>query len=152
MMKSLAALVVVLTLTLSACGSGSHRSSGLHGAAYRALPQSLRVYIRSMLTRATNGPTHEIEVYGPGTHAALERAAMGDIVNDPNPAKDFYLVVQHGDYVCGACSSPMGGKPPHGTIATSVWSPQRGETDGGLSSSLPAAMSSLHPIAVIKVS
>jgi hypothetical protein len=155
-MKGLAALLVVVTLAASACGSGHHArqkvTSGLHGAAYRALPQSLRVFIRSTLAKSRNGPTQEVDVYGPGTHAALEQAAMGDIVNDPDRKKDFYLIVQHGRYVCSDCSGPARAKPPHGTFETTVWSPKRGGTDWGLAGGLPASMSSLHPIAVITLS
>ena len=152
-MKGLVALLLVVMLAASACGSGQRATatSGPHGAAYHSLPPSLRVFIRFTLAKPVNGPTHEIDVYGPGTHAALEKAAMGDIVNDPDPKKDFYLIVEHGRYVCGACST-NGGPPPRGAIETSVWSARRGETDGGIGSKLPAAMSRLHPIAVLTLS
>lgn len=147
-------MLVVLTFAASACGSGSHTAStGLKSAAFHALPRALRAYIRSGLTGSKYGPTHEIDVYGPGRHAALEQAAMGDKVTDPDRTKDFYLVVQHGTYVCGACSSPSGRtKPPHGTIETFVWSARKGQLDFGFGSGLPPAMSRLHPIAEITLS
>jgi hypothetical protein len=153
-MRGLVTALVAVTLAASACGS-SHPavSNGLHSAAYRALPLSLRTYIHSTLARANDGPTHQIDVYGPGRHAALERAAMGDIVRDPERKKDFYLIVQHGQYVCTSCSGPPGGgKPPHGMVETTVWSTTRGGTDWGIAPELPASMSSLHPIAVITLS
>jgi hypothetical protein len=152
-MKGFALVLVAAALIASACGSGHHpTSNGLYSAAYRALPQSLRTFIRATLATSSNGPTNEVDVYGPGRHAALERAAMGDIVRDPERKKDFYLIVQYGRFVCASCSSPRGGAPPHGTIEATVWSPKRGGTDWGITSGLPESMSSLHPIAVIKLS
>jgi hypothetical protein len=155
-MKRLAVSLIAVTLAASACGS-SHPSTigGLDSAAYRALPQSLRVAIRSELAKPNDGPTHEIDVYGPGAHAALERAAMGDIVRDPLDVarkKDFYVTVQHGQYVCNACAGPGAGKPVHGTVETSVLSANGRRTDWGIGGTLPATMSRLHHIAVITVS
>lgn len=78
---------------------------------------------------------------------------MGDIVNDPSSKKDFYLVIQQGRYACGSCSTPgPPAKPPHGTVETSVWSPNSDIGDWGIGTKLPATMSHLHPIAVITIS
>ena len=44
---------------------------------------------------------------------------------DPERKKDFYLIVEHGRYVCGACSTP--GPPikqPHGTIEIRPFPPE----------------------------
>lgn len=101
-----------------------------------------------------DGPVRRIDVYGPGSRAALVKASSGDIVvESPREQKmRFYLVVLHGRFVCNGCSGPAGAGPPHGTIETRVWSPAEGGTDFGISNSLPAAMSRLHRLATITLS
>src|SRR4029079_11994665 len=58
---ALASLLAWLLLAASACGS-SHpaASNGLHSAAYRSLPHSLRLLTRRSLAKPIDGPTHEI--------------------------------------------------------------------------------------------
>ncbi len=118
------------------------------------MPPSLQNFIHSTIATEPNGEMSEIDVYGPGSRAALVKASSGDVVTEsPSELKRrFYLVVLHGHFVCNGCSGPAGHKPPHGTIETQVWSPAEGSTDFGISNSLPAAVSQLPRPATITLS
>jgi hypothetical protein len=156
-----AAVLGASVLATSACG-GSHagQSQGstdaiqLHESGSNSLPPPLQTFIRSIEAGSPDGPVDEIDVYGPGSRAALVKASSGDVVMEgaSEAAQRFYLVVVHGRFVCRGCSGPPGHKPPRGTIETHVWSRSEGSTDFGISSSLPAAMSQLHRLAVIRLS
>lgn len=160
-MRAQVCAAVLIALGASACG-GSHSRANqsstdaiqLHASGYNSLGPSLRNFIRSMIASPADGPMNEIDVYGPGSRAALVKASSGDVVvESPREAKlRFYLIVAHGRFVCGGCSGPAGHKPPHGTIETHVWSQAEGGTDFGIGSSLPDAVSQLHRLAVIKLS
>ena len=160
------AVVVATALATSACG-GSHSAHSqppttaattdaiqLHELTYGRLPQSLQSYLRSIEAGKTDGPVNEIDVYGPGSRAALVKASSGDIVYESarEQQESFYLVVLHGQFVCRGCSGPAGHKPPQGTVETDVWSPAEGGTDFGIGNGVPAAVSHLHPLAVITMS
>jgi len=153
---ALASVLAGLLLAASACGS-SHpaASNGLHSAAYRSLPHSLRLLIRRSLAKPIDGPTHEIDVYGPGTLAELGLGETADSVNEPHRKKDFYLIVWRGRFVCHWCSSPgpTGDndppEPPHGAFETIVWSASRGVTDAAIGGRPLAEISRLQPVAVI---
>jgi hypothetical protein len=156
-----AAVVIASALASSACG-GSHSSHNqastdairLHESSSKSLPPPLQNFIHSIEAGSPDGRVHEIDVYGPGSRAALVKASSGDVVMEGanEAAQRFYLVVVHGHFVCRGCSGPAGHKPPHGTIETHVWSRTEGSTDFGISSSLPPAMSQLHRLAVIRLS
>ena len=138
-----AAFVVAVLMTVSACASSSSSSA--------QLPKSLRTFAQSFLTdRPNRHDVTEVDVYGPGSRAALNEAASGDIVTENSREKHmrFYLLVIYGKFQMP--SGPLGGKPRGARIATSIWSPQEGETDDGVGNSPPAAMSSLHRLAVVK--
>jgi hypothetical protein len=156
-----AAVVVASAIAASACASGHSETKQsttdaiqLHETNYERLPPSLRNFIRSLIASPTDGPLHEIDVYGPRSRSALVKASSGDVVmEDTSESKQrFYLVVVRGHFVCNGCSGPPGHKPPRGTIETHVWSQAEGATDFGISNSLPAAMSRLHALAVITLS
>ena len=162
-----AAVLVASVLATSACGGGRPEPGGfsttngtktdaieLHESTYGPLPQSLQNFIRSIEAAPSDGPVNEIDVYGPGSRVALVKASSGDIVTESarEQKEAFYLVVLHGTFVCHGCSVPAGARPPRGTIETHVWSQAEGSTDFGISNGLPAAMSSLHRLAVIALS
>lgn len=166
-MKGLAcaAVLAMSALGTSACAGGhfgSDSSTGtktdaiqLRESTYGTLTQPLRNLIHSTIkTGSPDGPVNEIEVYGPGSRAALVKASSGDVVVESARERKerFYLIVLHGHFVCNSCSGPARGKPPHGTIETRVWSPVAGGTDFGISNNLPAAMSRLHRLAAITLS
>lgn len=154
------AVLIASALGTSAC-AGSHTGSNqsstdaieLHEAGYNSLPPSLQHFVHSIEAGAVDGTVHEIDVYGPGSRAALVKASSGDLIKEsPSERKGFYLIVLHGQFVCTGCTGPAGSKPPHGTIETHVWSRAEGSTDFGISSSLPAAVSQLHRLATITIS
>jgi hypothetical protein len=160
---SVAAVLVVLALGAAACASshasGPNQSSTnaiqLHESGYGSLPPSLQSFVKATIKdEPPTGSVNEIDVYGPGSRAALVKASSGDVVVESRRERKlrFYLVVLRGHFVCKSCSGPAAAKPPHGTIETRVWSPAEGGTDYGISSSLPAAMSRLHRLAVITLS
>lgn len=102
-------------------------------------------------TRAV-GHVLRVEVYGPGSRAALVRASSGDIVREsPRERRErFYLIVLHGRFV--AMSHPAGTTAPQGTIETQVWSRSEGVTDTGIGDRIPAAVAGLHRLAVLRLS
>jgi hypothetical protein len=160
-MRALACAAVLIALGTSAC-AGGHRTSTqsstdaiqLHQSGYDQLPLRLQNFIHSIIAAPTDGPIKKIEVYGPGSRAALVKASSGDVVvESPREAtRRFYLIVVHGNFVCAGCSGPAGNKPPHGTIETHVWSPVEGGTDFGIQNSLPTAVSRLPRLAVVTLS
>lgn len=163
-MKALAcaAVLIASTLGMSACAgghSGSNQSSTdaiqLRESTNGPLSQPLRNLIHTTIkTGSPDGPVNEIEVYGPGSRAALVKASSGDVMVESarERTERFYLIVLHGQFVCQSCSGPAGAEPPRGTIETRVWSPAAGGTDFGISNSLPATMSRLHRLATITLS
>lgn len=149
---------VVATSACASSHAGQNTSSTdaiqLHQSGYNALPLSLQSFIRSALKDGPpDGPVREIDVYGPGSRAALVKASSGDIVKEsPGEQKGFYLIVLHGHFVCAGCTGPVGAKPPHGTVETRVWSRAEGGTDFGIQNGLPTAVSQLHRLATIQLS
>jgi hypothetical protein len=165
-MPRFAGAVVLAAVVLAAAGCGGVHAQGeprgpaptttVHVLTGRQLPQRLLTVIAGM-TRPHRGAdrsfVRKVEVYGPGSRAALVRASSGEWVSETARERKsrFYLVVLYGRFLCGSCSRPAGAKPPFGTIETSIWSPTVGGTDFGLSKRLPAAVSRLKRLAVISV-
>jgi hypothetical protein len=159
-----AAVLVASALGLSACGSSHSRSDTSTtktdaieertSSGYFSLPPSLQNFVHSTVATESTGQTSEIDIYGPGSRAALVKASSGDVVTESSGElkQRFYLIVLHGHFICNGCSPPAGVKPPHGTIETHIWSRAEGSTDFGISHSLPAAVSQLHRLAVITLS
>jgi hypothetical protein len=162
-MRALACVAVLLATTfgVSACASsraGQNESSTdaiqLHQSGYNALPLPLQRFIHSIEAGDVDGTVNEIDVYGPGSRPALVKASSGDVIT-PGPGelkRRFYLVVLHGNFVCGGCTGLAGAKPPHGKIETHVVSSTGRSLDFGIGSSLPPAVSQLHRPATITLS
>jgi len=162
-MKPLACAAAVLASALAASGcAGSHpayhQSSTdaiqLHVSGYSQLSPKLQDFIRTTIRDSPNGHATKIDVYGPGTRAALVKASSGDIVypTGGEATEPFYLIVLQGHFVCGSCSRPAGAAAPQGTIETHVWSPTAGSLDFGIQHSLPPAVSLLNHLATIQPS
>ena len=168
-MRTLAgtAVVAAIALSTSACAGGQaahHVSATIAGTktdaiqlqetGYNALPIPLQNFIRSLIASPGDGPANEIDVYGPGSRAALVKASSGEVVvGSAHERKErFYLIVLHCHFVCRGCSTPAGGEPPRGTIETHVWSQAEGSTDFGIGNRLPAAVSHFHRQAVLTLS
>ncbi len=155
------AAVIACALGVSACAS-SHSAPNqsstdaieLHESSYGSLPPSLQNFIHSTIATEPNGEMREIDVYGPGSRAALVKASSGDVVTEsPSELRQrFYLIVFHGHFICRSCTGPAGSKPPQGTIETRVWSHGEGAADYGIQSSLPPAVSLLNQVATITLS
>jgi hypothetical protein len=126
----------------------------LHEAGYGQLSSKLLDFIRTTIRDSPDDHLTEIDVYGPGTRAALVKASSGDILypTGRQMTEPFYLVVLHGQFVCGECSRPAGASAPQGTIETHVWSPTAGSLDFGVQHSLPPAVSLLNQLATIQLS
>lgn len=162
-MRALACAAAVIASTFAASGCASshvaHQQSStdairLHESGYNQLSLKLQNFIRSTIRDSPDGHVTEIDVYGPGTRAALVKASSGDVVypTGREATERFYLIVSRGNFVCQECSAPAGAKPPQGTIETHVWSPVAGSRDFGIQSTLPAAVSRLKRLAVIQLS
>jgi outer membrane murein-binding lipoprotein Lpp len=162
-MKVLACVAAVIASAVATSGCASshaaqHQASTnaiqLHESGYDQLSPKLQDFIRSTIRDSPDGHVTEIDVYGPGTRAALVKASSGDIVypTGREATEPFYLIVLHGHFVCTGCSGPAGSKPPTGTIETHVWSPAAGSLDFGIQNSLPPAVSLLNRLAVIQLS
>lgn len=159
-----AAVLVASALATSACAGGHSTSSQssttktdalqLHESGDSRLSPALRNFIRSTIAGPSDGPISEIDVYGPGSRAALVKASSGDIVSESagEEKMPFYLIVFHGHFICRSCTGPAGSKPPQGTIETRVWSHGEGAADYGIQSSLPPAVSLLNQVATITLS
>jgi hypothetical protein len=156
-------MAVFVALGASACASSQASATNgtktdaiqLHESGDGSLPPSLQSFFKSTIKNdELTGSLNEIDVYGPGSRTALVRASSGDVVvESPRELKlRFYLLVLHGHFVCTSCGGPATTKPLRGTIETRVWSSAEGGTDFGISSSLPAAMSRLHRLAVVTLS
>jgi hypothetical protein len=160
-MRALACAAFVTALAVSGCASSHaaqpHSSTDaiqLHELGYDQLPLERQSFICSMIRDSPNGDLTEIDVYGPGTRAALVKASSGDDVypTGRQATKPFYLVVSHGHFVCGECSRPLGATSPEGTTETHVWTRGAGSLDFGIGDNLPAAVSLLNRLAVIQLS
>jgi hypothetical protein len=144
----LGSVLAAIVLAASGCGSASRTQTG-----ESQLPQSLRAFIAST-TAFPDGKVSEIDVYGPGSRTALNKAVNAGTVYElgKEVTYRYYLVVYHGHFVCENCHGPPRMKPPHGTIVIAVWSQQEGKMDGGIMASLPPAVSKLHRLATIPIS
>ena len=134
-----------VVLLLSACGGTSAKTAGANH-----LPKSVRAFIHSTTAAHRDSKIDKIDVYGPISRGALLQALGGKVFDH---TKGYYLVVEHGNFVCTACSyNPRyTGGPYPGTVEWAVWSPQRVIGDGGIGGNL-SGVSQLPHLATIDVS
>jgi len=159
-MRALACAAAVIASALAASGCANrmvvHHQSSTDAIQLQesGLSPKLQSFIRTTIRDSHGDRLTEIDVYGPGTRAALVKASSGDIVYSTGreATEPFYLIVLHGHFVCTGCTGPAGHKPPRGTIETHVWSPKAGSLDFGIQNGLPAAVSLLNRLAVIQLS
>jgi hypothetical protein len=139
-----------VVLLLSACG----------GASLPKLPPKVPPSLRSFIFKTTagfpGGTLAAIDVYGPGTRAALVKASMGNIphssvgyIRNKWGGKGFYLVVFHGQFFCGGCGSSHSLQTPQAAIEVWVWSPLKGQTDWAIMKNLLPAVTGLHRLAKV---
>lgn len=166
-----AAVLLALTLVLSACASGRTAASGTPsqggttGAASNSqvrvlsgqpLPAPLlkRIAAVAWSTAMSLGDTpRTVQVYGPDSRYVFVKASSGDLVQKTAAERrGFYLIVVRGQFVCDSCSGPPGANPPRGTIMTDVWSPRAGGTDFGVSDRLGPGMARLQGERTISLS
>lgn len=144
-MHRLGVVAPVLVFVVCACGA----TTSSRNASGHPLPAQLLTKITAVARETANhlgdSSVKTAKVFGPESRVTLVKASSGDSVRERarGGTARFYLIVLHGHFACSACSYPAGAKPPHGTIATVVWSPKEGGTDFGLSARLPASMSRL---------
>lgn len=164
------ALVVVVALSASACGSGRPATPPIitvkkgpataEVSAHARLPHAVRKAVETYLRESKHPSKYEtvnaIEVYGPDTRNALNAASdphFGSIVT-PAERKTYYLTVRYGHFICPSCSRPPGGSSPRGTVEARIWAPTgRGphETDFALMRKLPRAVSRIHRLIRIRL-
>jgi hypothetical protein len=144
-------LVVFAVLACAACGGGGTRDA----APSHALPPSLVKQIQAAVRQPSpiSGvlSTKTVEVYGPASHTALEKASAGTS-ESLHYAGDWYLIVRRGHFA-GNLPVPPGAKEPKARIAMEVWSPKA--TTGrafSFANRLPAAVTRLPGHAVIDLS
>jgi hypothetical protein len=119
------------------------------------VPASLRSFIYNELPGAG---IDAIDVYGPGTRAALVKASMGDIrhssvrdIGHKWEGKGFYLVVFHGQFYCGGCGGRDSRQTPQASVWVWVWSPSSGGTDVAIMKNPPPGVTKLHQLAKVAV-
>jgi hypothetical protein len=163
----LAAVVVVVALAASACGSsagvatpdataGSTPLVTVHGLSPAKLPLAVRKAVEHAI-RAAKHPSRDatvgtIEVYGPATRTELNAVSGGGPVVTPPERKEYYLTVLLGHFVCDSCSRPAGAAAPRGSVETSEWSPTAVGDDFGLMRKLPRTVARLHRLIRIRIS
>jgi hypothetical protein len=138
------AVLVAITLVASACSGGHHLSAHLQ--------KQIAAMTRKETASLGDSSVKTAQVYGPAPAIALDEATSGHRISASaqEPKGRFYLIVLPGHFVCHTCSHLNRGPPPHGTIATQVWSPTvPAYGDFGLRHSLPASMSRLEKPTVI---
>ena len=147
---TLVGLVILATLACAACGGGTRGAVGSH-----ALPPSLVKQIQAAVRKPSpiSGvlSTKTVEVYGPASHTALEKASSGSS-ESLHYSGDWYLIVRRGHFA-GNLPVPPGAKQPNARIAMEVWSPKA--TTGqafSFANRLPAAVTRLRGHAVIDLS
>jgi hypothetical protein len=144
-------LAVFLTLACAACGGGGTRDAARSQALPPSLVKQIRAAVREPSPISGVLSTRTVEVYGPASHVALERAASGSSAS-LHYSGDWYLIVRRGHFA-GNLPVPPGGKEPQARIAMEVWSPKA--TTGrafSFADRLPAAVSRLRGHAVIHLS
>ena len=144
---TLTGLVVFVALACAACGGGTRGAVGGH-----ALPPSLVKQIRAAVREPSpiSGvlSTKTVEVYGPASHTALERASSGSSESQ-HYSGDWYLIVRRGHFA-GNLPVPPGANEPRARIAMEVWSPQAATGQAfSFANRLPAAVTRLRGHAVV---
>jgi hypothetical protein len=147
---TLIGIAVFGALACAACGGGTQGAVGS-----QALPPSLVKQIRAAVRKPSpiSGvlSTKSVEVYGPASHTALEKASSGSS-ESLHYSGDWYLIVRRGHFA-GNLPVPPGAKEPRARIAMEVWSPKA--TTGqafSFANRLPAAVTRLPGHAVIDLS
>jgi hypothetical protein len=148
---TLIGLVVPVALACAACGGGSKHAAGNHRLPTPLVEQiQAEVLKQPVILGASSART--IEVYGPASHAAVERASSPGYVGETRVAGKWYLIVLHGQFAWNG-AVPPGSKQPHGTIAMEVWSPKTSAGGGySVGNRLPKAVSRLASPTVIHLS
>ncbi len=125
-------------LLVSGCGAAPKP------VALPKLSQPLRNFIHSWMARLSDGGVDQLDVYGPGTRAALVKASMGRLTDDKS--KGSYLVVLHDKYVCSGCTGPALTR-----VDIAVWSQAKGPTDWAIMKRLLPTVKKLHRVAKVSV-
>ena len=148
---TLIGFVLTFALACSACGGGSKQV-----AASRVLPKSLVQRIQAAVRQPSpisgTSSAKTVEVYGPASHVALERASTGPMGEYQHVSGAWYLLVVRGRFA-GNLPVPPGAKEPRARIAMEVWSPRA--TAGrvfSFANRLPKAVSGLNGPTVIDLS
>jgi hypothetical protein len=149
---TLLALIGLAVLACAACGGGSKQAAGRSHALPSPLIQQIRAELQKPSIIGGASSAKSVEVYGPASHGALERASSGSMSGSLHVAGAWYLIVLRGRFA-GNFPVPPGAKQPHARIAMEVWSP-KGNVGRAFSfaNRLPAAVSRLHGPTAIDLS
>ena len=148
---TLSGLVVFVALGCAACGGGGTRAA----VGGQALPPSQAAQIQAAVRKPSpiSGvlSTKTVEVYGPASHTALEKASSGSS-ESLHYSGDWYLIVRRGHFA-GNLPVPPGAKQPRARIAMEVWSPKATAGQAfSFANRVPAAVRRLRGHAVIDLS
>jgi hypothetical protein len=116
--------------------------------------QQIRAQIRKPSVVMGSSSVKTVQVYGPASHAAIEKAVQGKaFTGDASHGRGrWYLIVLHGHFVFTG-PLPPGAKQPRSRVVMEVWSPTaKWGSDVSFESRLPAAVSRLGRPAAIDLS
>jgi hypothetical protein len=142
-------------MACAACG-GSSRSAAHSGGQARTSPltQQIKAEIRRPSVIGGTSSVTSAEVYGPTSHAAIEKAVEGRVFSGDSPhgRGPWYLIVLRGKFVFTG-PLPPGTKQPHPSVVMEIWSPtSRWGADLNFDNRLPATVSRLHGPAAVDLS
>jgi hypothetical protein len=147
---TLIGLVLFVALACAACGGGTHGAAGAHTLP-PSLVQQIQAAVRKPSPISGGRSTKTVEVYGPASHTALEKASSGSS-ESLHYSGDWYLIVRRGHFA-GNLPVPPGAKEPSARIAMEVWSPKAKVGQAfSFANRLPAAVTRLHGHTVIDLS
>jgi hypothetical protein len=145
-------LVGLLVLACTACGGGA---AAKQAAGKQALPAPLVKQIKAEILKPSPiggvSAARTVEVYGPATRTALEKASLGPASQSLRASGAWYLLVLRGHFV-GNVPVPQGAKQPHARIAMVLWSPKSAAKAFSFADRLPHAVSDLKGPTTIHLS
>ena len=146
-------LIPLVSLVVLACAAcGGVKQTAASGSLPSPLVKQIQAEVLKQAVILGASSAKSIEVYGPASHVAIERASSPGSVGGTRVAGAWYLIVLRGNFAWNG-PVPPGAKQPHGKIAMEVWSPKTSAGGGySLGNRLPKTVSRLKSPTVIDLS